>query len=123
MPNAPAFTLLKDEPCACAASSTSHSPFLRAKSCNSRIRFDTIPPMCTTMIPAVLGVRHCSTSSGLTAKDSGSMSTNTGRPPACTTAAAVAKNVFVGTSTSCPCTSRARRMISRELVPLLTAIA
>src|SRR5206468_10324932 len=44
-------------------------------------------------------------------------------PPACTTAGAVAKKVLVETRTSFPWTSRARRMISSELVPLLTATA
>ena len=50
------------------------------------------------------------------------MSTRTGRPPAWTTAAAVAKKVLVGTRTSLPSTPSALRMISSELVPLLTAM-
>src|SRR2546422_7719194 len=87
------------------------------------MRRETIPPMCTTITPAVPGVRLRSTSSGRMANDTGSISTSTGRAPACKTAAAVAKNVLVGTRTSLPSTPNARRMISRELVPLLTAIA
>src|SRR2546427_9104466 len=87
------------------------------------MRRETIPPMCTTIKPAVLGVSFFSTSSGRTAKDSGSISTSTGRAPACTTAAAVAKNVLVGTRTSFPSTPSTRRIISKELVPLLTAMA
>src|SRR5262249_26117503 len=53
----------------------------------------------------------------------GSPSTDFTRAPACTAAAAVAKNVLAGTRTSRPSTLSARRMISSALVPELTAIA
>src|SRR3989304_2956690 len=43
-------------------------------------------------------------------------------PPAWRTAAGVAKKVFVGTITVFPFTPKQRRIISRALVPLLTAI-
>ena len=54
----------------------------------------TSPPMCTTTSPAVSGPMARSTSFGSTAIVAGSQSTNLGRAPAATTAAAVAKNVF-----------------------------
>ena len=54
---------------------------------------------------------------------SGATSAKRGVPPAWSTAAAVAKNVFVGTTTSRPSTPIVRRMISIALVPLLTATA
>ena len=57
----------------------------------------------------------------------GSQSTNWDAAPAATTAAAVAKNVLAGTSTSRPSTAAeggiARRRISSALVPELTATA
>ena len=60
---------------------------------------------------------------GDSAMVSGSTSASRTRPPACSTAAAVAKNVLAGTITSAPpsaasATRRARKMISRALVPL-----
>ena len=54
---------------------------------------------------------------------SAATSAKRGTPPACTTAAAVAKNVLVGTTTSRPPAPSARSTISRALVPLLTATA
>jgi hypothetical protein len=123
MPKAPAATPSCDEAWAWAASSTSQIPLRRTRSWSSAVRSEITPPMWTSTRPAVRGVSAFSTSSGRTAKDAGSMSISTGRPPACTTAAAVAKKVLVGTRTSRPATFKARRMISSELVPLLTAIA
>ena len=63
----------------------------------------------------VSGPRHASTSARSNAIVCGSQSTNRSRAPACTAAAAVAKNVFAGTMTSRPSTPSARRMISSAL--------
>ncbi len=46
--------------------------------------------MCTSTTAAVRGVSAAATVSGLSAKVAGSMSAKTGRPPARSTAAAVA---------------------------------
>ena len=55
--------------------------------------------------PGGVGTDGGATSSGSNAIVAGSQSTNLGRAPAATTAAAVAKNVFAGTSTSRPSTA------------------
>ncbi len=123
MPNAPALVPTREDPCACAASSTSQTPLRAARETSSGIRPETTPPMCTTIAPAVRGVSRRSSSSGAVPNESGSVSISTGRAPAWTTAAAVAKNVFAGTRTSRPATSSERRMISSAAVPLLTATA
>src|ERR1700674_1218147 len=123
MPKAPAATPSWLEPWAWAASSTSQIPWRRARSRSSPMRGEIRPPMWTATTPAVFAVSALSTSCGRMPKVSGSMSTSTGRPPAWTTAAAVAKKVLVGTSTSRPATPSERRMISSALVPLLTATA
>ena len=79
--------------------------------------------MWTSMTAAVCGVSAAATVFGLSANVSGSMSANTGRAPARSAASAVAKNVLAGTMTSRPATSSPRRIISRDAVPLDTAIA
>ena len=79
------------------------------------------PPIWTSTTTAVSGVRAASSVSGERASVSGETSARRGIPPACTTAAAVAKKVLVGMTTSRPSTAKVRKMISRALVPLLTA--
>ena len=79
--------------------------------------------MCTTTTAAVSGPMHAARSAGSIAIVCGSQSTKRSVAPACTAAAAVAKNVFAGTTTSRPSTPSARRMISSAAVPELTATA
>src|SRR6185295_7919810 len=98
-------------------------PLRAANDASSGIRRETMPPMWTTIMPTVSRVMRRSASSGAVPSDSGSVSINTGRPPACITAAAVAKNVLAGTRTSFPSTPKARKAISIAEVPLLTATA
>ncbi len=81
------------------------------------------PPIWTSTTAAVWGVSAVWSVSVERAKVAGDTSASRGMPPACRTAPAVAKKVFVGTTTSRPATSSARRMISSALVPLLTAMA
>ena len=94
------------------------------RACGSRRRSGVIaPPMCTSTTPAVSSPSAASTVAGgegeRVRRDVGEA-----RPaPAWITAAAVAKNVFAGTTTSRPSTPIVRRMISIALVPLLTATA
>jgi hypothetical protein len=79
--------------------------------------------MWTVTIPATPGSSSGFTVSGPRANVSGSMSAKRGTPPACTTAAAVAKKVLEGTMTFFPSTPMVRKRISSALVPLLTAMA
>ena len=56
--------------------------------------------MCTMTTAAVSGPMHVARSAGSIAIVCGSQSTKRRRAPACTAAAAVAKNVLAGTTTS-----------------------
>ena len=60
------------------------------------------PPMCTSTTPAVSSPSAASTVPAERASVSGATSAKRGLPPAWITAAAVAKNVFAGTTTSRP---------------------
>src|SRR5215468_2250781 len=123
MPNVPACFPSSSEPCAWAASSTSHTPLRARRSAMAGISAVTKPPICTTTAAAVLRVRRRSTSAADVDRVRGSVSISTGFAPAARAAAAVAKNVFAGSRTSRPATPRPRRMISSAAVPLLIAIA
>ena len=82
-----------------------------------------MPPTCTMITPTVWGVSAASTVSAVRARLDSAISANRGVAPAWRTAAEVAKKVLAGTTTSRPATPSTRRVISRALVPLLTATA
>lgn len=78
---------------------------------------------CTGITNRLRGVTAASSASGSIAYVPGSMSTNCGRPPASTTAEAVAKNEYAGTRTPSPGRSpQARSSSTSASVPLLTPI-
>ncbi len=79
--------------------------------------------MWTAITAAVAALTSAATDAGSTARVAGSQSANRRRPPAASTAAAVAWNVLEGTITSRPSTPTDRRMISSVLVPEATATA
>src|SRR4051812_3082606 len=83
----------------------------------------TTPPMCTPMTAAVFSVNAGRTVSTESVSVCASMSTRRGVAPACTTAAAVAKNVLVGTITSRPATPIVPSTISNPAGPPETATA
>ena len=78
------------DPCACAASSISAIPRSSHSSRSPVMSGLIIPPMWTCTTAAVPGVSAAATVARLSASVAGSTSANTGRPPAWSTAAAVA---------------------------------
>ena len=89
-PNEPANRPSSVDPCACAASSISAIPRSSHSARSAVMSGLIIPPMWTCTTAAVCGVSTGSTVARLSASVLSSTSANTGRPPACSTAAAVA---------------------------------
>lgn len=112
-----------DAPCASAASSTIHSPFLDAIERNPRMSHG-IPYRCTGRTPTVRRVMALSTASVSRFHVSISQSTSTGVAPQYATALAVATYVKVGTITSSPgCTPSASSAMCSATVPFAVASA
>ena len=111
-------------PCACAASSTSQTPCARQGRASSGIGRRRPPPMCTTIDAAVSRREPPLQLARVDRRTvAGPCPRSTGRAPAWTTAAAVAKNVFAGTSdVASGDVERAQDDLERA-VPLLTATA
>ncbi len=85
LPSAPGRPSGPREPRAWAASSSTGTPSAAISATGA-----TFPNRCTTITALVRGVSAARTVSGVTQKDSGSMSQNTGRAPVGGTASALA---------------------------------
>ncbi len=119
-PSAPTRRPRHSAPCACAASSMIATPWSRPSAANASMSQGR-PATCTGITALVRPVSLVSVLAGSSRWVSGSRSAKTGTAPTNVTAAALAMNVYGGTTTSSPTpTPAARSAATRASVPLQT---